>query len=112
MVSRAFVSLLLVAHTTYALNFPYESIQLQKSEVGNNSDISFGNWSKVEKPTCKNFPGDDAWPSSSRWQAFNISLGGALLRAVPPAAACYEGEFKNEARCAAARRGQNDALFA
>jgi hypothetical protein len=106
------VALLLTVRTTLAVNFPYESVQLQPWEVWNNSDILFGNGSSTERPPCKNYPGYDGWPSSTRWSAFNDSLGGSLLRGIPPAAACYEGEYKDTAKCNAVRRSQNDALFA
>jgi hypothetical protein len=106
------LSLLSFAQFVLAINFPFESIQLQRSDVGNNPDIIFGNGTSTNKPPCKTFPGYDGWPSSVRWSALNASLGGALLRGIPPAAACYEGEFKDASRCNAVKREQNNALFA
>jgi hypothetical protein len=104
--------LYLFARSTLAINFPYESIQLQQSETANNSDVAFGNEANTEKPPCKTFPGYEGWPSVERWRAFNTTLGGSLIRGVPPAAACYDGEFRDAARCTTVRRGFNDALFA
>jgi hypothetical protein len=106
------VSLLLLSCNVFGFNFPYESIQLQSSEVRINSDISFGNGNSTEQPRCKTFPGYEGWPLAGRWSALNASLGGALLRALPPAAACYEGEFRDESRCNVVRRGQGNVLFA
>jgi hypothetical protein len=106
------VSLLLLSRNVFGFNFPYEGIQLQSLDVRNNSDISFGNGNSTEQPRCKTFPGHEGWPLAGRWNALNASLGGALLRAVPPAAACYEGEFRDESRCNVVRRGQANALFA
>ncbi|KAJ6111988.1 FAD linked oxidase N-terminal [Penicillium sp. IBT 18751x] len=38
---------------------------------------------------CKVFPGDVAWPSKFVWALFDELLGGALIKTVPLAAACY-----------------------
>jgi hypothetical protein len=106
------VSLLLVSGNVFAFNFPFESIQLQRSDIGNNSDINFGNGTSTEHPRCKRFPDYQGWPSAGRWSAFNASLGSALLRAIPPAAACYAGEFSDASSCNVVRRGQYSVLFA
>jgi hypothetical protein len=106
------LSFLHVSSPVFAFNFPYESIQLRRSDIGNNSDIKFGDRTNAEQPRCKSFPGYKEWPSAERWSAFNVSLGGALLRATPPAAACYEGEFRDALKCNVVRRGQNSVLFA
>jgi hypothetical protein len=106
------VPFLLAPGKIFAFNFPYEGIQLQRSEIGNNSDIDFGNGTSAEKPLCKSFPGYESWPSAGRWSVFNASLEGALLRAIPPAATCYEGEFRNASTCNAVRQGQGKAIFA
>jgi len=102
----------LLFHNVLAFNFPYESVQLQPSDIANNSDITFGNGTSIEKPECKSFPGYKGWPSSERWNAFNVSLGGALLRSVPPAASCYDGMYRNASRCTYVRQNQGNALFA
>ncbi|KAK4209630.1 hypothetical protein QBC37DRAFT_430120 [Rhypophila decipiens] len=44
---------------------------------------------QVSQERCKRFPGDSNWPSDNQWQQLNVSLGGVLLKPVPPAAACY-----------------------
>ncbi|KAF2818953.1 FAD/FMN-containing isoamyl alcohol oxidase-like protein MreA [Ophiobolus disseminans] len=110
--SSSLLVFLLAARAAMAINFPYESIQLQHSEIGNNSDIFFGNGTNPQKPSCKSFPGFEGWPSAERWSAFNASLGGALIKGIPPAAACYNGEFKDKARCTVAKSVANNALFA
>lgn len=110
--SPAVLALVASAQFVHAINFPYEKIQLEDSDVGNNSDIAFGKLPVGETPRCKSYPGYEGWPSTERWSAFNVTLRGALLRGIPPAAACYEGEFHDEARCSIVRRGSGDALFA
>ncbi|KAK3986410.1 hypothetical protein QBC44DRAFT_248259 [Cladorrhinum sp. PSN332] len=40
-------------------------------------------------PRCKAFPGDPLWPSETEWSRLNSSLGGALLKPLPPASFCY-----------------------
>jgi hypothetical protein len=104
--------LFMFSHIAFAINFPYESVQLQPLDVRNNSDIVFGNGTSTELPPCKTFPGYVGWPSPERWTAFNASLRGALLQGIPPAAACYGGEYENATRCSAVRSGQFNAVFA
>ncbi|KAI1080022.1 FAD-binding domain-containing protein [Whalleya microplaca] len=50
---------------------------------------------------CKIYPGDTFWPSDSIWRLFDILLGGALIKGVPPAAPCYQDwpEFDQD-KCA------------
>lgn len=67
--------------------------QLQ-SELGSATALfAFGsNASAASLPTpgtCKVLPGDAAWPSLSTWSLFDQLLGGALIKTVPLAAACY-----------------------
>ena len=106
------LSSLLTAQAAYAYNFPYEGIQLTDSDVGTNPDLASGKANTSNIPSCKSYPGYDGWPSSTQWSALNISLGGTLLKGIPPAAACYEGEYKDAAKCSNVRRRQSDALFA
>jgi hypothetical protein len=103
---------LLISPIVLAINFPYERVQLHPLDVGNNSDIFFGDGTSTKHPACKSYPGYDGWPSSERWTALNTSLGGALLSGIPPAAACYEGKYKNTVRCNVVRSGQYNAVFA
>ncbi|PYH42964.1 FAD-binding domain-containing protein [Aspergillus saccharolyticus JOP 1030-1] len=51
--------------------------------------------------TCKVYPGDAAWPSTSQWSVFNQALGGALIKTVPLAATCYPAwsEYYNQTAC-------------
>lgn len=39
--------------------------------------------------SCKAYPGDSAWPSTSVWDIFDLLTGGALIATVPLAAPCY-----------------------
>lgn len=110
--SFSVITLFFTAHFVRAFNFPYESIQLKDSDVGNSSDIAFGKLPVEEAPRCKSYPGYEGWPLPERWSAFNLSLGGSLIRGIPPAATCYKGEYEDMERCADVRRRQGDALFA
>jgi hypothetical protein len=86
-----------------AFNFPFESIQLSEVDISNFPAIGFGDKSKVsavyDGPTCKAMPGTDIWPVDEEWAQLNSSMGGALLKPVPPAAACYPGPNLNAAMC-------------
>lgn len=95
-----------------AYNFPYESVQLTDADIENNSDLAFGELPVKDLKGCKTYPGYNGWPSAIQWSILNSSLDGALLDGIPPAAACYEGEYKDAVACNNARKRQNDALFA
>ncbi|CAN9390948.1 unnamed protein product [Alternaria alternata] len=95
-------SILLLAQAAFAYNFLYESIQLEESDVAGNPDLAFGEAIGASIPSCKNYPGYDGWPSSTQWSALN---------GIPPAAACYQGEYKDATKCANVKRRQSDALF-
>jgi hypothetical protein len=95
----------------FAYNFPYEATQLTDFDVANNSDIAFGKLPARPLAKCKTFPGDSSWPSLSRWTAFNNSLDGALVKGIPPAAACYKGQYEDAAKCEVARQGARSSNF-
>jgi hypothetical protein len=101
-----------LARLVISFNFPYEAIQLNESETVDNPDIRFGKLPSDIKAQCKRFPDDPDWPSPERWAAFNTSLGGALVRGIPPAAACYEGIHRDDESCAVVRQRSSSALFA
>jgi hypothetical protein len=79
------------------INFPYENITLSDADVANNPSVAFGPLSSPSVcPTsigCKVFPGDKQWPSDSQWAKFNSTLGGVLIKGVPPALVCYTGTY-------------------
>ncbi|KAB2102615.1 hypothetical protein AG0111_0g8885 [Alternaria gaisen] len=104
-------SVLLLAQAAFAYNFQYESIQLEGSDVADNPDLAFGEAIGGSIPSCKNYPGYDGWPSSTQWSTLNVSLGGTLLKGILPAAACYQGEYKDATKCANVKRRQSDVLF-
>ncbi|KAF2678436.1 FAD/FMN-containing isoamyl alcohol oxidase-like protein MreA [Lentithecium fluviatile CBS 122367] len=110
-ISRALFLTAFTARSTLAYNFLYEGVQLEDGDVANNSDIAFGKLPGSPSAKCKTFPGDSHWPSSERWDAFNASLGGALVRGIPPAAACYEGPYEDAARCEVVRTGSRSSNF-
>jgi hypothetical protein len=110
--SFSLLCFLFVVQAAFAYNFQYESIQLTESDVANSSDLAFGEAKGGSIPLCKNYPGYDGWPSSTQWSALNDSLGGTLLKGIPPAAACYQGAYQDATKCANVKRRQSDALFA
>jgi hypothetical protein len=44
---------------------------------------------------CKAFPGDQAWPSTADWDAFNQTVGGRLVATVPLGTPCHGSTFDN-----------------
>ncbi|KAI1413400.1 FAD-binding domain-containing protein [Hypoxylon sp. FL1857] len=80
-----------------------DSIQLTQQDIGDFAAIDFGDETGVSLnsnvPDCKVFPGDDAWPSVAEWARLNRTLGGALLKPEPSAAACYPGPDFDQAQC-------------
>ncbi|KAF2638743.1 FAD-binding domain-containing protein [Massarina eburnea CBS 473.64] len=48
---------------------------------------------------CKCTPNDSCWPSSTEWATLNTTLGGALIRGIPPASVCYpsQPDYSSEA---------------
>ncbi|KZL80828.1 fad-dependent monooxygenase [Colletotrichum incanum] len=49
---------------------------------------------------CKTTPFDATWPNTEEWNAFNQSLGGALLKTQPVASSCYENNpFNSTLSC-------------
>ncbi|KAF2016220.1 FAD/FMN-containing isoamyl alcohol oxidase-like protein MreA [Aaosphaeria arxii CBS 175.79] len=110
--SSVFFVLLLASQHVTAINFPYERTTLKDSDIGNNSDIAFGDPKKpVSKARCRVYPGDADWPSNAKWDRFNATLGGALIRGIPPSAACYQGPYYNPTKCNEARRGLSSSLY-
>ncbi|KAI2780458.1 FAD-binding domain-containing protein [Daldinia loculata] len=86
-------------------NFAFEAEQLTEDDIGDFSAIAFGNASTAappdddDTPDCREYPGTPNWPLDEEWSRLNRSLGGALIKGVPPAAVCYDGPYKDEAAC-------------
>ncbi|KAK3361327.1 hypothetical protein B0T24DRAFT_585916 [Lasiosphaeria ovina] len=76
-------------------NFAWERVQLGGNETTAYPDIAFGDATgsnaSYAGPRCRVGPGDAAWPAAAEWARFNGTLGGALLKPLPPGAACYPG---------------------
>lgn len=57
-------------------------------------------------------PSDPCWPSSAEWASLNDTLSGRLLKAVPPASACYKTEDNyNAAECKRIVEEWNTSIF-
>ncbi|PKS04903.1 hypothetical protein jhhlp_008268 [Lomentospora prolificans] len=94
--------------------FDYERLQLTEDVIKDISDqglagsdfIGFGDIddrTTLSNSTCKAFPGDNDWPSGDSWRVLDLLLGGALIKAVPLAAPCYNSwpEERSEEACKA-----------
>ncbi|KAF2747386.1 FAD/FMN-containing isoamyl alcohol oxidase-like protein MreA [Sporormia fimetaria CBS 119925] len=103
----------LASQAVLAVNFDFEKITLSDAEVKGNQHVDFGKLPvpAVNKARCKTYASDRQWPSVGIWSAFNKSVGGALLRGIPPAAACYEGPYYNLTKCDVVRRVQGSTNF-
>ncbi|KAF2841072.1 FAD/FMN-containing isoamyl alcohol oxidase-like protein MreA [Patellaria atrata CBS 101060] len=104
---------LALLHRVTCYNFQYERAQLSEADVAGNPDLAFGD---ARAPVnnaeeCKAFPGDSKWPSKSRWEALDDSMGGALLPGVPPQAVCYPGEYFSSAKCNQVRVNSRNGNF-
>lgn len=60
-----------------------QSSYFQFGDSDNSSLVARGYWG------CKALPGDFLWPGKWVWSLFDAVLGGALIKTVPLAAACY-----------------------
>ncbi|KAH9886538.1 FAD binding domain-containing protein [Xylariomycetidae sp. FL2044] len=85
--------------------FPFEAITLSEEDITFFPALSFGNRTATSPiytgPECKASPDSPLWPPESEWALLGASLGAdALLKPVPPAAACYPGPDQDAARCA------------
>ncbi|KAJ5772240.1 hypothetical protein N7520_002769 [Penicillium odoratum] len=77
--------------------FKSETVQLTNkslSTLNSNQTALFGFGKNVSYPSlhkgeCRLLPGDKDWPLDSVWEQFDDFLGGALIKTVPLAAACY-----------------------
>ncbi|KAF3055203.1 putative fad binding domain-containing protein [Daldinia childiae] len=103
---------ILVVQTLFVLftslvyaNFAFEAEQLTEDDIGDFSAIAFSNISAAASPNgddrsdCREYPGTPNWPLDEEWSRLNRSLGGALIKGVPPAAVCYDGPYKDDAAC-------------
>lgn len=39
---------------------------------------------------CKCYDGEECWPGVSEWASLNHTVGGNLVRVVPPGSSCYK----------------------
>ncbi|KAI2628458.1 FAD-binding domain-containing protein [Hypoxylon sp. NC1633] len=87
----------------HCAKFAFEDEQLTNADIDDFSDVAFGDTSALvsldDAADCKAYPGTTDWPLEQDWSRLNSSLGGALVRGIPPAAVCYDGPFKDAAAC-------------
>jgi hypothetical protein len=98
---RWLVSLAWLVSAARCSNFPWEDVRLEERDTFKYRDIVFGNaaGAKYTGPKCKVAPGNPEWPSTEEWERFNRTLGGALLKPIPPGAACYQGPHQDADKC-------------
>jgi len=96
---RWFIPILSFASLSACTNFPWEKVQLTEEELY--PDIAFGHThgARYTGPRCKIAPGDPGWPSTDEWDKFNQTLGGVLLKPMPPGAVCYPGDHYDADKC-------------
>jgi len=106
MLSLVLLALYFSAVSNAAINFAYEAVQLTPEFIKANQALEFQDISSARSaaddssaPRCRYQPGDEGWPTEEEWAAFNTSLGGKLLKPVPPGAACYRGPYFNQTQC-------------
>lgn len=79
-----------------AVNFHYESTQLTRDDVKGIESLAFGDAksapTKYDGPKCKPVPGDKGWPSEKEWAVLNKTIGGRLLKPLPPGSVCFPGQ--------------------
>lgn len=46
----------------------------------------------TSRTTCKTHPTSGSWPSITDWEALNETVGGRLLKPLPPAAICHSSQ--------------------
>ena len=64
---------------------------------------------------CKCYEGDACWPAEDEWDALNKTVGGSLVKVIPPGAPCYE-EFEgiptyDEGKCEEVTEGWTSQEF-
>ncbi|KAI1141709.1 FAD-binding domain-containing protein [Hypoxylon sp. FL0543] len=113
--SLFFPILLALLASVKCVNFAFEEEQLTETDIGDFKAIAFGNALTTHPlengPNCREYPGSDNWPLEEEWSRLNRSLGGALIQGVPPAAACYDGPYKDEAKCTFLMRNASSTRF-
>ncbi|KAI0010169.1 hypothetical protein F4779DRAFT_639670 [Xylariaceae sp. FL0662B] len=92
-----------------------EELQLTGFALANLTNLELSNVSLFQFPenigsssnstrnlftSCKTYPGDMLWPTSSIWKVFNLLTGGALIETVPIGAVCFtDSEHYDEVKC-------------
>ncbi|KAI1410467.1 FAD-binding domain-containing protein [Hypoxylon sp. FL1857] len=96
-------------------DFAFEQEQLTEADVGDFKAIAFGDASAIypleDGSDCREYPGSANWPLEEEWSRLNRSLGGALVQGIPPAAACYDGPYKDAAKCTFLMRNTSSNRF-
>jgi hypothetical protein len=99
------LGLLLLITSVGARTLPFDNILLSTEDIQDYPAVEYDHiatapaWDAPE-PACRAWPGTDSWPSDEDWAQLNKTLGGTLLRPVPPAAVCHvDDPHYNETTC-------------
>lgn len=96
------------ANATY---FKFETVQLTNDSLSelNASTLALFGFSDEEATvdlterstsSCRVSPEDKLWPNTLVWSLFNLLLGNALIKTVPLASPCYNGQYYDAGKCA------------
>lgn len=99
-----------VAVDTNATYFDFETVQLTNNSLSelNASTLALFGFSDEEASvnterstaSCRVSPGDKLWPNTLVWSLFDLLLGKALIKTVPLASPCYNGQYYDAGKCA------------
>jgi FAD binding domain len=98
---RVLLKFLSVNSVIAANLFPFETVQLQESELAALSAehanlLTFSTPAPSKTAKCKVFPGDEAWPTDAIWAYLNSTTSNrGLIKTIPIAAPCYAGSPYN-----------------
>lgn len=101
----------IVAVDANATYFNFETVQLTNDSLSelNASTLALFGFSDEEASidlterstsSCRVSPGDKLWPSTLVWSLFDLLLGKALIKTVPLASPCYNGQYYDAEKCA------------
>jgi hypothetical protein len=63
--------------------------------------------SSVAANDCHCLPDENCWPSASKWDQLNSTVGGRLVKVVPIGAVCHDPTY-DEAKCTALKANWGD----
>jgi hypothetical protein len=73
--------------------------------VGGLSSLAAFAQAGTPEDSCRNIPGDKAWPSKDEWAKLNETINGQLIKTVPMGSVCHYAPYGNynQTECEALR---------